>query len=158
MTHSQTQRGVTLIELVVGIAIMAAVMLTAVPLTSSWVDSSIVTETKASLQKAFSKTKTISLENSAHITDGTAAAYMCVLSGVVYVHSISQGTCGINPIWKTVIKGNVALSVSGASFNCIGLNNIGLPVALTLPNGNVCTVSKVITVRKADISDEKTLY
>lgn len=156
--HRSIQSGFTLIELMVGLAITALLLATAVPLSTGWVNSADVTQTKAALQKAFSQTKSIALENPDKVTGDSAAAFMCVSGNTVRVQTIDHGTCGSGDVWKAGINSSVTLSVNSAAFNCIGLNNVGLPVPLTLAAGTVCTQSKVITVTKGAASDARTLY
>ena len=152
------QLGVTLVELLVGLVILSAVMMTAVPLTSSWVNSAMVRDAQALLQQAYGRTKALGLANPAAIKTGEAAAYMCVANAHLYVQPINAGTCGTGYAWGAELKSGVSITVSGAGqFSCLGMDARGVPVALTLGE-STCTTSKALTVSKGNQNDSTTLY
>ena len=161
----KTLSGFTLIELVVTLAIMATVLMLAMPLTGSWVDSATVVESKALLQQAYSRTRATALANPGGVAGEGVAAYMCLVDSKIYVQSATLTTCGeinaetnIKFDWVGNLKPNVAVDTSQrATFVCMGMSNLGMPISGAL-NGATCTTDKILTVTKGEQSDEKTLY
>ena len=77
-------KGFSLIELMVGIAIMAVVMASSVSLGGGWVDESRVTDARSQLRLAYSKARAYALRNSNAVT--TASAWNFLNRGVVLVY------------------------------------------------------------------------
>ena len=160
--NMKSQSGFTLIEIVVTLSIMGLIMMTALPLTQSWVNSAVVLETKALLQQAYGRTRAIALANKAMVTADGAAAYMCVSSTKIYVQVAqtdgSLGTCGSTGFtWAGDVKANTTITTSApASFVCMGLSNLGTPVSSAM--SGICTTDKILTVTKGGESNAKTLY
>lgn len=158
----KAQSGFTLIELMVTLTIMVMIMMVALPLTQSWVNSSTVMETKALLQQAYGRTRGLALANQTGNTTGGAAAYMCVTNSKIYVQRAnsdgSLGTCGATGFsWVGDIKASATITTSEpATFVCMGMSNLGIPVS----NGSsgACTTDKLLTVTKGGESNAKTLY
>lgn len=154
----KTLSGFTLIELVVTLAIMATVLMLAMPLTGSWVDSATVVESKALLQQAYSRTRATALANPGGVAGEGVAAYMCLVDSKIYVQSAILATCGATGYaWVGSLKTNVAITSQPATFVCMGMSNLGMPISGAL-NGATCTTDKILTVTKGEQSDEKTLY
>jgi len=155
----KAQSGFTLVELVVTLVIVVLIMLVAVPFTQSWVNSASVRESKSLLQQAYSRARAMGLANANEIKDGTAAAYMCVANAKLYVQPITATTCGTDFAWTGDIKSNTSITVGTTSsiFSCMGLNNLGLPVPLTL-GSTACSVNKVLRVTRGVENNEESLY
>ena len=165
--NMKSQSGFTLIEIVVTLSIMGLIMMTALPLTQSWVNSAVVLETKALLQQAYGRTRAIALANQAMAVADGAAVYMCVNNSKIYVQvpnpDGSLGTCGptgstdTRIIWAGDVKTNTTITTStSANFVCMGLNNLGTPISNAL--SGTCTTDKLLTVTKGGDSNAKTLY
>lgn len=153
-------RGFTLVELMVTLVILVLLLMTAVPLTQSWINSASVMETKTLLQQAYGRTRGLALANPAGISDGSASAYLCVLNSKIYVQPISAATCGTGSVWSGDIKASASITVGTTgttNFICMGLSNLGLPVALTLAGG-ACTTNKTLKVTKGSEQNDQALY
>lgn len=158
----KSHSGFTLIELLVTLTIMGVIMLVSLPLTQTWVNNSAVTETKALLQQAYSRTRALALTNRAINIAGGAAAYLCISGSKMYVQVArtdgSLGTCGSSGYsWTGEMKSGITITTSAAAtFSCMGLSNLGIPVSNT--STGVCTTDKVLTVTKGSESNAKALY
>lgn len=174
---TRRMQGVTLIELMVGIAIMAVVMASSVSLGADWVNEARVTEARSQMRLAYSKARALGIRNgNARTTD--AAAWVCVASGVVYVYqsmptsSTGPDTCGIvagdaavdddGLIWRADLAGGIATTVETAAaanstaFTCLGFGNRGLPVAVSM-GATACTTDQIIYVKRGNSNEATTL-
>ena len=160
-------KGFSLIELMVGIAIMAVVMASSVSLGGGWVDESRVTDARSQLRLAYSKARAYALRNSNAVT--TASAWMCLNNGVVYVYESTTAkptgptTCGdAGSVWHADLAGGTTTKVEMASaanstaFSCLGFSNRGLPVSSTL-TGSACTTAQTLYVKRGNSNEATTL-
>ena len=160
-------KGFSLIELMVGIAIMAVVMASSVSLGGGWVDESRVTDARSQLRLAYSKARAYALRNSNAVT--TASTWMCLNSGVVYVYESTTAkptgptTCGdAGSVWHADLAGGTTTKVEMASaanstaFSCLGFSNRGLPVSSTL-TGSACTTAQTLYVKRGNSNEATTL-
>ncbi len=160
-------KGFSLIELMVGIAIMAAVMLSGISLGGGWVDESRVTDARSQMRLAYSKARAYALRNSNAVT--TASTWMCLNSGVVYVYESTTAkptgptTCGdAGSVWHADLAGGTTTKVEMASaanstaFSCLGFSNRGLPVSSTL-TGSACTTAQTLYVKRGNSNEATTL-
>ena len=160
-------KGFSLIELMVGIAIMAVVMASSVSLGGGWVDESRVTDARSQLRLAYSKARAYALRNSNAVT--TASTWMCLNSGVVYVYESTTAkptgptTCGdAGSVWHadlaggTTTKVEMALAANSTAFSCLGFSNRGLPVGATL-TGSACTTAQTLYVKRGNSNEATTL-
>ena len=160
-------KGFSLIELMVGIAIMAAVMLSGISLGGGWVDESRVTDARSQMRLAYSKARAYALRNSNAVT--TASTWMCLNSGVVYVYQSTTAkptgptTCGdAGSVWHadlaggTTTKVEIASAANSTAFSCLGFSNRGLPVSSTL-TGSACTTAQTLYVKRGNTNEATTL-
>ena len=160
-------KGFSLIELMVGIAIMAVVMASSVSLGGGWVDESRVTDARSQLRLAYSKARAYALRNSNAVT--TASTWMCLNNGVVYVYESTAAeptgptTCGdAGSVWHADLAGGTTTKVEMASaanstaFSCLGFSNRGLPVSSTL-TGSACTTAQTLYVKRGNSNEATTL-
>lgn len=161
-------KGFSLIELMVGIAIMAVVMASSVSLGGGWVDESRVTDARSQMRLAYSKARAYALRNSNAVT--TASAWMCLNNGVVYVYESTTAkptgptTCGdAGSVWHadlaggTTTKVEMALAANSTAFSCLGFSNRGLPVGATL-TGSACTTAQTLYVKRGNTNEATTLH
>lgn len=151
------QRGVTLIELLVGLVILVLMLGVALPYTSAWIDNNAVIESGAVLQQATTRTKAMAIANPQAIINGSAAAYVCANASNVFVQPVNATTCGSGFVWQGALKSSVSVKVGTADWRCTGFDTSGLPIALTL-GSTACTTSTSLTISKGDTSDALNLY
>lgn len=161
-------KGFSLIELMVGIAIMAVVMASSVSLGGGWVDESRVTDARSQLRLAYSKARAYALRNSNAVT--TASTWMCLNNGVVYVYesTAAQPTgptaCGdAGSVWHadlaggTTTKVEIAAAANSTAFYCLGLSNRGFPLVGVSLAGTTCTTGQTLYVKRGNTNEETTL-
>ena len=124
------RRGLTLVELLVTLAITAAMMLLAVAFGIAWTNGAQVVRSRAMLQGAFSVAKSVALQNPAQQILGNTAAVFCFSSGTVNVYA--GGSCSGTASWQGSLPSGVSVSFGGAATAaataCIALTNTGTAV------------------------------
>ncbi len=130
--------GFTLIELMVTIAIMTILMLLAIPLTMSWVNSAQVGETKSLLMQGFGHAKSVALRNPDAIkaSDSDRVAGLKLIDGatlLVCKGDPTLGACaegGGNLVWQTDLTRGTGVNVTFNSSNSatVALDNTGMPL------------------------------
>ena len=156
----QSQRGITLIEIVVGIAIIAALMATALPSFKDWIQSSKIRTTAESIQNGLqiARAEAVSRNTlvSFSLTDSTTAACALSASGTSWVVSLDDpsGKCNVTdplaaPRIVQVKSGGegannvvVAAGQSAIVFNGLGritpTPGAAITIAMTNPTGGTC--------------------
>ena len=153
-------RGFTLVELMVTLSLLAVVLVSGVALTSGWVDDARINEGGSQMETAYAKARAAAIKNSTGST-GTAAAVLCINSGVVYVHTGIPGTCGQNSLWNATLAGGTGTQVKNADasalFNCIGIGNRGYQVSTVVASAP-CTSTILISINRGGKSVQKNLF
>jgi prepilin-type N-terminal cleavage/methylation domain-containing protein len=143
--------GVTLIELMVTLVILALLLLAALPFTSSWVYSARVNDGKAKVIEGYGLAKALALRNPTGARAPAAAAGLRLDGLVLYVCSGNPAdttTCGAGKSavsWQAVLLENTTVSLGGAQ--TLAMDNTGLPLS---------TASYTVTYRSE--SETGTLY
>jgi prepilin-type N-terminal cleavage/methylation domain-containing protein len=125
--------GVTLIELMIVVAIVALIALFAVPMGSRWIAGSQVAETKALLLQGYSTARALALRNPSEATDNQAAAGLKLSdTGVLLVCTGPPNDAACTPsdksgivVWQTDVVRGIGVSVTVAT---IALTNRGIPL------------------------------
>ena len=112
------QRGVTLIELMMAIALLAILALAIFPLGRAWVANQQITKTEKLFLEAYARTKNEALRNPNAVKGDVKAASLEVLSNKVEVKD-SNGA----GIWSIDIAPTVTVSLSTQCDQKIILNN-----------------------------------
>lgn len=159
--HATTPHGFTLVELLVTLAILAAIAALGAPLTQNWIDDARVNEASGQVTQAFAKARALALRNASNQDLGNAAALMCMTDNVLHVHNIAVGsvvTCGTGSVWHATLAGSPTTEVqtAGAGFACLALNNRGIPTAYATTDG-ACSTSLSLTISRNDSNAQKTL-
>lgn len=113
-------KGISLVELMVVIALIAILALSIFPLGRSWISNSKITQTQKIILEAYSKTRNEALRNPNHVKGNTKAAVLQLESGEIVVND-SAGQL----IWKSKIPTNVEVEFIDCSdvTNQVVLNN-----------------------------------
>ena len=96
-------KGFSLIELLITIAIIAFLAMVALPMTSAWIDGPDVTRTQTNFTRAYSLAKNIAIREGAAITPNGATSALCLFNNngtqIISVRSQSGGveTANRNP-------------------------------------------------------------
>lgn len=125
--------GVTLIELMIVIAILAFLLLATLPFTSSWIYSARVTDGKNKLIQAYGLAKALALRNPNAALALNPAAGLRLDSLTLYVCSgdptdatqCAEGKSAV--VWSTDLVKNTEVSIGGATgdVQTIAIDNTG---------------------------------
>lgn len=139
-------RGVTLIELMIGLVIMVLLMLAAMPFGIAWTEGNRQMQVRSELVEGMSQARSIALRNPAGRRSGLAAATLRLRSGVLEV--VVPGTA--SPLWSSTVRSGTtfkltnrdgfasatAMASSGnAGFDCVSFD----PRGLRLPGADGCS-------------------
>ncbi|NNH00379.1 prepilin-type N-terminal cleavage/methylation domain-containing protein [Acinetobacter sp. ANC 5414] len=113
-----SQRGVTLIELMVAIALLAILALAIFPLGRVWVANQQITKTEKLFLEAYARTKNEALRNPNAVKGATKAASLEVTTTTVAVKDSNDVA-----IWSIDIAPTVTVTLSTACDQKVILNN-----------------------------------
>lgn len=122
-----SQRGYSLVEVMVVLAVTLVLALVVAPLSGSWGASAAVRQTDASLQQGMSTLKSFALMNAGGVTTGGPTAVMVVTATQVCVHrripaSYScQGADWNQSLSTAITLGGTA--ITGTAKTCVALDN-----------------------------------
>lgn len=127
----KASEGVTLLELMVVLAIVAILLLLAVPLGSAWIAGAQVAETKALLQQGYANARALALRNPAASSDGAPSAalkldgdFLLVCKGDRSNSACARTDASGTVVWKTDVVRGTGVSVTVTSVN---LSSRGIP-------------------------------
>lgn len=129
------QRGVSLIEMMVTIAIMMLLALAVAPFSASWGAQAYMRQSQTLLMQGMSQLKAIALRNPSASSAGASAVMisipgkLCVASGVPAALNCNSAAWTSDP--------PASIQVNGANSQCVALDSAGMPVAANV-NGTVC--------------------
>lgn len=138
-----TQKGVTLIEMMIVLLIMGLLALAASPFTSGWVKDARVAEGAASLEEAIGRAKAAAMRNTAKITADSPASMLCISSSKTKINLIVPAnatqvlSCDLTPAWSVTISDQATIKVADLDWACSCFNNKGLPTKAAACN--VCS-------------------
>lgn len=126
------QRGFNLIEMMVVIAIMALLSMIAAPFTTAWIDAARVRESTHRLVEAMAHAKSLALRNGGAVAGDTPSAVLIVADSKLCVYGATPAAvkCTNQAAWTSAASAQIALN--GASFQCVALNNMALPVDVVI--------------------------
>lgn len=129
------QYGLTLIELMIVVLLLALLAMAASPFTSRWVDNARITETLGIMEQAVGQARAAALRNPALIIGDTPASIICNTDGEIRVRlpvlnnttlNCTSATPPAQP-WTSKLPRNTSLKASGTSdWACVCFNNKGL--------------------------------
>lgn len=127
---SGRQQGLTLVEILVVLAIIALLGLVAIPFTSTWVDESRVAEGAAIIKRVVSKAQATALRNPEGVVGNAPAAGIKRVGAVLLVCSgdPSLSVCndgGSAMVWREEIPDGVSITLAGNPVVTLDVNNQG---------------------------------
>ena len=143
-----SQKGVSLIELMIVLLIIGLISLAVSPFTSEWVAQARVAEGASALEEAIGRAKAAAMKNSALVTgDDKPASRICLsdskISLVVPANTADELKCDLTPIWSTTISQQIKIKTDDLDWLCSCFNNKGLLAAKGVCN----TCSKNLNFR-----------
>jgi len=137
--------GLTLIELMVTIAILLLLLLTAIPLVDEWIYSAQTREARSKLIQAYGSAKALALRNPTKaILPNSAAGLRIVTSGTTSTLLVCKGNptdtaCAVNGTnfySAFELPSNVGVAIAGVTATSsapqiIGITNRGIPISTT---------------------------
>jgi prepilin-type N-terminal cleavage/methylation domain-containing protein len=143
------QRGVTLIELAIAMALFAIIAAMAAPYTVSWIDSGRVQNAGDLLDQAYRQAEALALRNPNAVIGTNPAAGIRLQNGILLVcagdpSNVACTDGGANTVWRSDLPAGVAITVNGAALTVLGIDSFGNPrTALgALINGNSYVITR----------------
>lgn len=127
-------RGYSLIEVLIVLAILAAVVLLAAPLSGTWIADANIQESEGQLKEAIGKAKSIALRNQMMAQGDAPVAAICI--DTEHMLTVRKGatdtppSCAATPageqVWQAQINKKVVIKNAGTALSCLCFNNKGL--------------------------------
>lgn len=150
-----SQRGFSLIELLVVLALLGFLLSLAVPFASSWSNQSKLQDAAQLLQQGIGRTKALALRNEygirprleGNIRVDKTVAILCLASTTprlnIYTATMSAeaATCSGTAAWSAELPQALAITNADKNFTCLALNSRGLPI-----NINNCSTKSEYTL------------
>ena len=149
-------RGFTLIELMVTVALLAILLMMVAPLTSGWSDRNQVQSAKSSLKTAISQARVSAIRNTENKKSNEAAASVCIDSTNLTVNAYSitgsNTVCdNANNLLKTTAYANgISFKQGATAITCFVFS----PDGILLSSGSCATTLDTITIKKNAEDDE----
>ena len=143
----QTQRGFTLVELMVLLVITAILASAAIPFTTGWASGARQMDAKNLFVQALGQAKSVAVLNPNSVASGNPVSRLRVNNNTYEVLDVSSNTV----VWSAAVPRNVSLHIGSANFSCVQFDNRGVKIA-----GNGCTVLDSVTLRSRAVDDVTT--
>lgn len=147
-----SQRGFSLIELLVSLALLAFFITLAVPFTNTWSNNTKLHEAESLLRQGVGRAKALAQRNELGITGSQTAAILCQDSTTAVLKLYQAATCTGTPVWSAQLPTAVNITNGETLFSCLAISNRGLPVA-----SNSCNVTSTYTLSIGGESDTVTI-
>jgi prepilin-type N-terminal cleavage/methylation domain-containing protein len=151
-------KGVTLIELMVGIAIIAILLAAGTPLAIGWINSSKMQQTVSVIKQGMTIAKSKSLQNPSAAKGNELSSVLIAKDAELCVYDKKPASMACNltgVVWKATTPGTFLLN--GANPQCIALNNAGMAVSDTIGT-TVCGTALTYSASKGNENDQGDLY
>jgi prepilin-type N-terminal cleavage/methylation domain-containing protein len=158
------KNGFTLIELMIAMVIIGVLIMFAAPLTTNFLNTSFVSQTKQSVIEGYSIAKSYAIRNQISGDENTAMAYLvltptkiCVQKAITAVSVLKNCVSSSdNLVWQATLKSSLTLGNSNTQ--CIALDNYGIPLSGKFIEDQSCNSSLNYSVSKGDINVSGILY
>ncbi|NKF21178.1 pilus assembly FimT family protein [Solimonas marina] len=156
-------RGFSLIEMMVVIAIISMLTMLGVPLTSNWVASAQLRETQAALAQGIARAKAISLRNPGAVGDDVAAAILCRSNDqlrLITAADADGATCSDTTQWSAALSTQTTIEAGGGAFSCVAFDNRGLTLnpSVAGSGSDHCLTSLDFTLSKASVDEQVSFH
>ncbi|TBV09059.1 prepilin-type N-terminal cleavage/methylation domain-containing protein [Phytopseudomonas dryadis] len=144
-------RGFSLVELLVTLALLAFLLMLAVPFTNTWSDSARLRDAENLLHQGIGRAKALALRNHHGMTGTRTAASLCLdgqsqrLNLYQASSAAQQADCSGaygSPVWSAQLPKAATVKSGANDFACLALDSRGLPTANGgCSTGNAYTLS-----------------
>lgn len=129
-------RGLSLIELMVTLALLAFLLSVGLPLTSGWVQSAHQRDAVGMLTEALGRAKALALRNPQGLADQSQPVAVTCLgkSTLSVVAASAKGVdCGVGRAWAAQLPADASIVQSdNSTFQCVAFNERGIALATTV--------------------------
>ncbi|WP_411887549.1 Tfp pilus assembly protein FimT/FimU [Hydrocarboniphaga effusa] len=163
MNALRRQRGVSLIESMLAIAISGWLLVSGFPLTQGWVASTRVRDTQGLLAQGVSRAKAVALRNPGGVSGNAAAAMLCLDGGRLRLFAAtrspqSAAACASSgALWSATLPASTSVFSGDASLRCLAFSNRAASVAAS-SGGTACASSTSLLISSANQHASVTLY
>jgi len=120
------QRGFSFIELLVSMAVVLIISLSALGSITYWTTNAHLTTANGELHQGFMMARSLAVRNPLGITDSSKASASLVLNASSNTLSVCQGDTNCStPVWSGVVPSGVSIYLDGSALNCIAINSSG---------------------------------
>ncbi|WP_437882452.1 prepilin-type N-terminal cleavage/methylation domain-containing protein [Pseudomonas sp. LRF_L74] len=126
--------GFSLIELLVTLALLAFLLMLAVPFTSAWSSSAKLRDTENLLLQGAGRAKALAQRNHYGMTGNQVAARLCFDSQELKLQlyqasSSDEASCSGTPIWSAAVPQGATIKDGSTDFACLAMDSRGLLLA-----------------------------
>lgn len=146
--------GFSLIELMLVVLLLGLLITASASLTADWLDQNKLKQAQITMAQAAEHARSLAHRNAGGRSNTQVAAFLLLQNNQVCVVSGGYSTLDCTqPIWRSQLPVTTS-SLNGLTSNCIGWNNIGVPVSAALA-GTSCSVltGYTLTSGNRSISD-----
>lgn len=157
MKTLSSNKGFTLVELMIVIGIVGALLLVSSSLTISWVDSSKVNDATSALNNAIYQARINALRNSNNKNLSQPTTSVCITDGFIKVISVGTNASLVcesvtsSLVQESSIPKGISITQNGAAVNCLTFSPAGLILAFPGCTNNIN--DKIIIERNGEKSE-----
>lgn len=149
-----SQRGFSLIELMIVLALLGFLLMLAVPFTNTWSANAKLRDAENLLQQGVGRVKALAQRNALGISGSEkVAARLCLDRATAKLELYPADTCSGTTAWSAQLPTVVSIKNGGTLFSCLAMSNRGLPVV----TGN-CNIKSEYTLSTGDENVKVTLH
>lgn len=153
---NMSNRGFTLIEMMVVLVITAVLLAVGLPYTRAWVDSNHQLQARNVLGEAVAQTRSLAMRNPSSATNGSAAALLKLTGTTLQVENAD----GSQLLWTGTLPANATLKLAdgsgtvGTALSCVAFDNRGQRLA----TATGCTTTAAQYRVAVGLNTQDTLY
>ena len=163
MNALRRQRGVSLIESMLAIAVSGWLLVSGFPLTQGWVASTRVRDAQGVLAQGVSRAKAVALRNPGGASGTAAATMLCLDDGQLRLFAATRSpqaaaACASDgALWSATLPANTSVFSGDASLRCLAFGNRAASVAAS-NGGASCANSTSLLISSATQHASVTIY